>query len=324
MAASQAASKDAPEALLALFRDKLKGRGAKGLIGLQRLFKIMDDDGSQTLSLPEFSKACRDFKIGISDENVPILFSKFDVNNDGTISYDEFLMAVRDPMSEKRMVLVEKAFRSIDINGNGVIEVSDIKSSFNARKHPDVLQGKRTEDAILVEFLETFEAHHNLKTGQRGDGSVTLEEWMEYYSNISSSIDNDQYFELMINNAWNVKGDAATYKTYDKAWVSDDKPVEFRGTHAPRAVQRSGMQSRDNPLFHTQDYYGDKMTASRGNVSSAMYNNPSKIMETIPEKQQPSGIAFPSQKSKASPAPVDTGKFKPGFKIESKPPVPKF
>ena len=54
---------------------------------------------------------------------------------------------------------------------------------------------------------------------------MTLEEFMEYYSNISSSIDNDQYFELMINNAWNVKGDAATYKTYDKAWVSDDKPV---------------------------------------------------------------------------------------------------
>ena len=170
MAASQAASKDAPEALLSLFRDKLKGRGAKGLIGLQRLFKIMDDDGTQTLSLPEFSKACRDFRIGISDENVPILFSKFDVNNDGTISYDEFLMAVRDPMNEYRVGLVEKAFHSIDQNGNGMIEVSDIKASYNARKHPDVLQGKRTEDSILVEFLETFEAHHNLKTGQRGDG----------------------------------------------------------------------------------------------------------------------------------------------------------
>lgn len=46
-----------------------------------------------------------------------------------------------------------------------MIEVSDIKASYNARKHPDVLQGKRTEDSILVEFLETFEAHHNLKTG---------------------------------------------------------------------------------------------------------------------------------------------------------------
>lgn len=139
MAASQAAQRDAPEALLSLFRDKLKGRGAKGLIGLQRLFKIMDDDGSQTLSLPEFSKACRDFRIGISEENVPILFSRFDVNNDGTISYDEFLHAVREPMSARRVQLVERAFRVIDKNGNGMLEADDIKSTYNAKKHPDVL-----------------------------------------------------------------------------------------------------------------------------------------------------------------------------------------
>ena len=67
------------------------------------------------------------------------------------------------------------------------------------------------------------------------------------------------------------------------------------------------------------------MTASRGNVSGAMYNDPAKIIETIPESSQPSGgIAFPSVKSKAAPKQADAGGFKPGFKIESKPPVPKF
>ncbi len=78
---------DNPQSLLNLFRDKLKGRGARGMIGLQRLFKMMDDDESQSLSLPEFTKACRDFKVGISDENVPILFSVFDTNGDGTLNY---------------------------------------------------------------------------------------------------------------------------------------------------------------------------------------------------------------------------------------------
>ena len=47
---------------------------------------MMDDDGSMTLSMPEFGKACKDFKIGISDENVPILFKLFDRNGDGTLS----------------------------------------------------------------------------------------------------------------------------------------------------------------------------------------------------------------------------------------------
>ena len=52
--------------LMALFRDKIKARGSRGIIGLQRIFNMMDDDKSQTLSEAEFAKACRDFRIGIS------------------------------------------------------------------------------------------------------------------------------------------------------------------------------------------------------------------------------------------------------------------
>lgn len=56
---------------------------------------MMDDDGSNTLSLPEFQKACRDFKVGITEENVPFLFQVFDKNNDGTIDYQEFVDSLR-------------------------------------------------------------------------------------------------------------------------------------------------------------------------------------------------------------------------------------
>ena len=63
---------------MSLFRDKIKARGPRGIIGLQRIFNIMDDDKSQSLSQAEFVKACRDFKIGISPENIPILFGLFD------------------------------------------------------------------------------------------------------------------------------------------------------------------------------------------------------------------------------------------------------
>jgi len=46
---------------------------------------------------------------------------------------------------------------------------------------------------------------------------------MEYYTNISVSIDNDDYFALMMNNSWNLKGDANTYKKYDKGWANEDE-----------------------------------------------------------------------------------------------------
>ena len=142
----------------------------------------------------------------------------------------------------------------IDKDGSGILDIDDIKDSYNASKHPDVIAGKRTEDDILVEFLQTFEAHHNMKEGGQNDGRVTLEEFTEYYKNISSSIDNDDYFALMMNNSWNIKGDANTYKKYEKGWANEDaKPKaaapEFR--HKANPVQRSGAMSNDNPLVTT-------------------------------------------------------------------------
>lgn len=62
-----------------------------------------------------------------------------------------------------------------------------------------------------MDFIETFETHHNIKNNQSRDSSVTMEEFVDYYANISVSIDNDDYFALMLNNSWNLKGDAPTY-----------------------------------------------------------------------------------------------------------------
>ncbi len=73
-----------------------------------------------------------------------------------------------------------------------------------------------------MDFIETFETHHNLRTGSARDNKVTFEEFLEYYANVSISIDNDEYFALMMNNSWNIKGDAATYQKYNKGWVNKD------------------------------------------------------------------------------------------------------
>lgn len=68
-----------------IFRKKVLQRGAKGIIGLSRIFKVMDDDGSKTLSKQEFEKACRDFKAEVAAEDIGTLFAAFDLNRDGTI-----------------------------------------------------------------------------------------------------------------------------------------------------------------------------------------------------------------------------------------------
>ena len=123
------------------------------------------------------------------------------------------MRAVAGEMSPIRKDFVAKAFKKIDKDGSGTLDINDIKSAYNAKMHPDVKAGKRTEDEILGEFLDTFELHHSMKHPEDRDGKVSLKEFVEYYTNISSTIPNDEYFELMITNAWNLND-----VTYSKGW----------------------------------------------------------------------------------------------------------
>lgn len=240
----------------------------------------MDDDGSNTLSEQEFTKACRDFKTGISEENIPTLFAAFDTNRDGTMSIDEFLMAIRGELTNARLSLVQQAFRKIDLDSSGFLDVNDIKDSYRADKHPDVIEGKRTEEQVLIEFLETFEAHHNMRENTQSDGKVSMDEFTEYYKNISSSIDNEDYFALMMNNSWNLKGDASPYTKYEKGWANEDaktnapaRPkVQYRVPQGK--VQRSGQMSNGNPLATTAGHYNETTTAIRKSAAGpAMYED---------------------------------------------------
>ena len=102
----------------------------------------------------------------------------------------------------------------MDKDKSGKVDINDIRQSYNAKQHPDVKSGKKTEDEILGEFLDTFEDHFCDMKGHEDarDGVITMDEWLEYYNNVSMSIDDDEYFALMMNNAWNLDGKKVTKK----------------------------------------------------------------------------------------------------------------
>ena len=196
----------------------MRQRGARGIIGLKRVFKIIDDDNNNHIDSNEFQKALKDYRVVVTPEEGNTLFNCCDVNRDGRISYDEFLRVVIGEMNQNRIALVRKAFEKLDRNRNGVIDLEDMKNIYNAKQHPDVKIGKKTEEEVLIEFLDTFEMHYSLlHPGSRGDQIITFDEFVEYYNNVSMSIEDDRYFELMMTNAWNLNNTAPQ----KKGWGND-------------------------------------------------------------------------------------------------------
>lgn len=266
-------TKGSGNVVLDKFRDRLAQRGGKGIIGLARQFKIFDDNNSKTLEYDEFAKAIKDFRVDLSPNEVKVLFGTFDRDGTGAIDYDEFLRAVRGEMNDRRKKVVLQAFDKLDNDKSGVIDINELKYLFNAKSHPDVRSGKRTEEEVYGEFLETFEIHHNIGKGNR-DRRVTREEFLEYYNNISMSIDNDEYFELVIRNAWKLEGN--TNSVTQKGWAGDyteKRQLNPRGGPSGNVYKRAPFGTTDEPTNYA--------TNLRPNTSSNQNNFSKKGDEVI-------------------------------------------
>ena len=143
--------------IVAALKAQLAKRGARGISGISRKFKIMDDDDSKSLSKDEFTKAMRECDIGLTGTELNILFNYFDTGNDGSINLEEFIQGIRDPMNKQRLSIVHQAFDVIDADGNGIVEVSEVINRYNATKHPDVIAGKKSANDIMKEVGERSE-----------------------------------------------------------------------------------------------------------------------------------------------------------------------
>jgi Ca2+-binding EF-hand superfamily protein len=180
----------------------MRAGGFESCKAMNSQFRIIDRDRTGQLTKDEFNIALdilfTAYNVKFTPAEKNALFIAFDFDKGGSISYDEFTRGVRGDMSDFRLDWVKQAFAIMDADNSGVLNIRDIQRNYDVSKNPAVQSGKITPEQAMQQFLSTYDGNH--------DGKVTVEEFIEHYQWISASIESDDYFELMMRNAWHITG----------------------------------------------------------------------------------------------------------------------
>jgi len=173
-------------------RGALASRGGTTFRHLALEFRIIDDSRDQKLTCEEFRNGlcdmgCRHF--GWSKMDWAALFATFDTDGTGSIDQTEFLKAIRGSLTASRKGFVEVAFALLDRDGDGRVTTEEMRLRFRG-----------CEEAEDVREMMRGLGDTN------GDGIITLDEFIDYYSGLSANFDTDAEFELMMRNAWHIPG----------------------------------------------------------------------------------------------------------------------
>jgi len=281
--AARKQQKAAAEAALANLRNKAIQRNGKlGIKEIGRLVRIMDSNNSGYLDADELRTGIRDMMgVCVSDEEYSVIQSALDSNGDGQIDVDEFIFAFRGPLPLRRKTVIEAAFKRLDRDGSGVIDIRDIRDMYDVSRHPQVLAGRLSPNEAHLKFLMQFEADEFGNSKTVFDGVVTYEEFCNYYTGVSASIDNDEHFELLLTRAWAL-----------------DRPPKPRGAGSldsqklggtGRKLDADGARSRQNhPLYQTSTMaYG---STAANHVAESRYNKPGSFTKNAPPFSGGSGL----------------------------------
>lgn len=187
------------DVLLDGIRARFRDKGIISASQIEAEFKRMDTNKDGLVSFEEFCEGVLSRGILRSEAEARAVFSYFDSDDSAGIDYHEFVYLVRGALNDRRKAVVHQAFRLLDRSGDGVITVEDLAEAFDSSNSLEVMSGSKSAEEAMEEFLALFDTVNR-------DGKVTLAEFERYYEDVGALITSDDYFVMMVQNAWHLEG----------------------------------------------------------------------------------------------------------------------
>ncbi|KEG10597.1 EF hand family protein [Trypanosoma grayi] len=135
--------------------------------------------------------------VAIQPVEMDAIFKRFDRDGNGLIIAQAFLRELRGDMPPNRIEAVVRAFQMLTIEGGGSVDYVDMLNLFkyNAPRHPDVEEGAMSCEEAIFDFINCWPGMNNTTT-------VTLEDFVAYYTDISPAVESDERFVASVQRCW--------------------------------------------------------------------------------------------------------------------------
>ena len=194
---------------LLLLDEIIKSRGLRGLLYLHLEFVKSCPDLNKII-FNDFADIFEIQHINLPKSDIKNIFNTFSSKvNKNYLDFSSFFRNYKKELDQNKLECVEQAFSNIDINGNDKVPINLIRKQFKANKHPDVLNGLKKEEDIILEFLDCFNINYEImnldfkiEKGINNTRFVNFEIFANFYEYVSYIYPNDKEFENIVYSSW--------------------------------------------------------------------------------------------------------------------------
>ena len=185
------------ESLLLKFRKKINtNNGFTFYIFAQ---KLKSYEINKMIKVSDLIQIFKEMEFDFTEKEVRNFFNMLDNKIINYVFYNDILNTIKGEMNENRKNNLLNIFNILDENKEGKISVNYLKNIYknNLKYHPDVIKGIKSADIIYNQFCQKLDIFLNINNIINND--ITKEQFIDYYSGISSSIQDDIYFQDILN-----------------------------------------------------------------------------------------------------------------------------
>ena len=203
-------SKESQKESLSLLTNKLLKRGLRGILYLYSQFLSLCPNLNK-ISFNDFILVLKIQHLNLDINSMKNIFNIFNIKQgeESFLDFYSFMRTYKKELNEKKLKVVEEVFSHIDTNGGDKVNLNVIKMKYNASKHPEVLNGKCSEDEKVMEFLDCFGLCYEILKldsdikNEDGNEYVDFEIFANFYEYVSFIYPKDRDFECVVKSTWN-------------------------------------------------------------------------------------------------------------------------